>query len=140
MVEKVLITGASGLIGQRLTTLLLSKGVACNLLGREGKVNLKDKRVKAFRWNIDTGEIAWEVAQPGPARAKTWSGVMATAGGVVFYGKPNGGFAAVDERSGKGLWEFPTNARMKASPMTFSVDGKQYVVVAAGPNVICFGL
>ena len=57
MVEKVLITGASGLIGQRLTTLLLSKGVACNLLGREGKVNLKDKRVKAFKWNIDTGEM-----------------------------------------------------------------------------------
>lgn len=90
--------------------------------------------------NIDTGAIAWEVPQPGPARAKTWSGVLATAGGLVFYGQPNGGFAAVDERNGKTLWQFPTNVRMKASPMTFTVEGKQYVAVAAGPNILCFGL
>jgi PQQ-dependent dehydrogenase (methanol/ethanol family) len=90
--------------------------------------------------NIDTGEIAWEVLQPGPARAKTWSGVLATAGGLVFYGQPNGGFTAVDERTGKQLWRFPTNVRMKGSPMTFSQDGAQYIVVAAGPNILCFGL
>jgi glucose dehydrogenase len=89
---------------------------------------------------IDSGEIAWEVPQPGPARAKTWSGVLATAGGLVFYGQPNGGFVAVDERTGKALWRFETNARMKASPMTFSLGGNQYVVVAAGPNILCFGL
>jgi PQQ-dependent dehydrogenase (methanol/ethanol family) len=90
--------------------------------------------------NIETGEIAWEIAQPGPTRAKTWSGVLATAGGLVFYGQPNGGFEAVDQRDGKTLWHFPTNVRMKASPMTFMVDGQQYVAVAAGPNIICFGL
>ena len=90
--------------------------------------------------NIDTGEIAWEVGQPGDARAKTWSGVLATAGGVLFYGQPNGGFAAVDQRNGKTLWTFPTNVRMKAGPMTFTVAGNQYVAVAAGPNILCFGL
>lgn len=90
--------------------------------------------------NIETGAIVWEVPQPGPARAKTWSGVLATAGGLVFYGRPNGGFDAVDERSGKTLWAFPTNTPMKASPMTFTVRGKQYVAVAAGPNILCFGL
>jgi len=90
--------------------------------------------------NIETGTIVWEIAQPGAAKAKSWSGVLATAGGLVFYGKPNGGFDAVDERSGKTLWHFPTNVRMKASPMTFSVGGKQYVAVAAGPNILCFGL
>jgi len=90
--------------------------------------------------NIETGEIAWEVPQGGPARAKTWSGVLATAGGVLFYGRPNGGFTAVDQKNGTMLWTFPTNVRMKASPMTFSFGGKQYVVVAAGPNVLCFGL
>jgi PQQ-dependent dehydrogenase (methanol/ethanol family) len=89
---------------------------------------------------IDTGEIAWEVPQPGAARAKTWTGVLATAGGLIFYGQPNGGFTAADERSGKTLWQFPTNVRMKASPMTFSFGGNQYVVVAAGPNILCFGL
>jgi PQQ-dependent dehydrogenase (methanol/ethanol family) len=90
--------------------------------------------------DIETGKIVWEVPQPGLARAKTWSGVLATAGGLLFYGRPNGGFAAVDQRDGKALWEFPTNVRMKASPMTFLLGGKQYVVVAAGPNILCFGL
>jgi glucose dehydrogenase len=90
--------------------------------------------------NIETGEIAWEIPQPGSTRAKTWSGVLATAGGLVFYGQPNGGFAAVDQRTGKTLWDFPTNVRMKASPMTFLAGGKQYVAVAAGPNILCFGL
>ncbi len=90
--------------------------------------------------NIETGELVWEIPQPGPARAKTWTGVLATAGGLVFYGQPNGGFAAVDQRTGQTLWHFPTNVRMKASPMTFTVAGKQYVAVAAGPNILCFGL
>jgi len=90
--------------------------------------------------DIETGEIAWEVPQPGPARAKTWSGVLATAGGLLFYGSPNGGFSAVDQRDGKTLWQFPTNVRMKAGPMTFLNQGRQYVAVAAGPNIICFGL
>lgn len=90
--------------------------------------------------NIETGDIAWEIPQPGPARAKTWTGVLATAGGLIFYGQPNGGFAAVDQRSGKPLWRFPTNVLMKASPITFTVAGKQYIAVAAGPNILCFGL
>jgi PQQ-dependent dehydrogenase (methanol/ethanol family) len=90
--------------------------------------------------NIETGEIAWEIPQPGPARAKTWSGVLATAGGLIFYGQPNGGFAAVDQRNGKTLWQFPTNVFMKASPMTFTVGKTQYVAVAAGSNILCFGL
>jgi alcohol dehydrogenase (cytochrome c) len=46
----------------------------------------------------------------------------------------------VDQKSGKTLWQFPTNVRMKASPMTFLVNGQQYVAVAAGPNILCFGL
>jgi PQQ-dependent dehydrogenase (methanol/ethanol family) len=90
--------------------------------------------------NIETGEIVWEVPQPGAARAKTWTGVLATAGGLIFYGRPNGGFAAVDQRDGKTLWQFPTNVRMKASAMTFLFGGNQYIVVAAGPNILCFGL
>jgi PQQ-dependent dehydrogenase (methanol/ethanol family) len=90
--------------------------------------------------NIETGDIVWEIPQLGPARAKSWTGVLATAGGLIFYGQPNGGFAAVDQRGGKTLWQFPTNVRMKASPMTFAVGGKQYVAIAAGPNILCFGL
>ena len=90
--------------------------------------------------NIDTGRVAWEVPQPGPARAKSWGGVLATAGGVLFYTQPTGGFAAADQWTGRTLWQLPTNVRMKASPMTFMFRGKQYVAVAAGPNIICLGL
>jgi alcohol dehydrogenase (cytochrome c) len=90
--------------------------------------------------NIETGQIVWETPQAGSAKAKTWSGVLATAGGLVFYGKPNGGFEAVDARDGKMLWRFETNVQMKASPMTFEFEGKQYVAVAAGPNILCFAL
>jgi PQQ-dependent dehydrogenase (methanol/ethanol family) len=90
--------------------------------------------------NIDTGDVAWEIAQRGPVILKTWSGVLGTAGGVVFYGDPNGAFVAVDERNGKALWHFNTNVGMKASPMTFALDGKQFVAVAAGSVFLCFGL
>lgn len=58
-------------------------------------------------------------------------GALATATGLLFYGQPSGGFTAVDQRTGTTLWQFPTNARIKASPMTFSVGGRQYVAVAA---------
>jgi PQQ-dependent dehydrogenase (methanol/ethanol family) len=90
--------------------------------------------------DIETGRVVWETPEAGPARAKSWGGVLATAGGLVFYTQPNGGFAAADQTTGRQLWRLPTNVRMKASPMTFSFRGNQYVVVAAGPNILCLGL
>lgn len=90
--------------------------------------------------DIDTGKVAWEVPQVGAVVAKTWPGLMATQGGIVFYGDPNGAFAAADDKTGKLLWHFTTNVGMKASPMTYAVDGKQYVATVAGPNIISFAL
>jgi alcohol dehydrogenase (cytochrome c) len=60
--------------------------------------------------------------------------------GVAGSGSSNGGFAAVDQRTGKTLWQFPTNVRMKASPITFAMGDRQYIAVAAGPNILSFGL
>ena len=114
-------------------TLVPSERELCEQFGIDGQRFLR-------ALNIETGDIVWEVPQPGPARAKTWTGLLATAGGLLFYGQPNGGFTAADQRTGKTLWRFPTNVRMKASPMTFALGGKQYIVVAAGPNILCFGL
>ena len=90
--------------------------------------------------DIETGNVVWKIPQAGSVYPKTWPGVLATAGGLVFYGDPNGAFSAVDERDGKTLWRFPTNVYMKASPMTYLVGGKQFIAVAAGPNIMCFGL
>lgn len=64
----------------------------------------------------------------------------ATEGGLSLYGRPNGGFAAVDQKRGKSRWAFPTNVRMKASAMTFCGGGNQYAAFAAGPCIICFEL
>jgi glucose dehydrogenase len=68
------------------------------------------------------------------------AGVLATAGGIVLYGDPNGELVAVDERAGKTLWHFPLNATIKTSPMTFTVDGEQFIALAVGSNIVCFGL
>ena len=85
-----------------------------------------------------TGKMAWEYPQTGPAN--TWGGVLSTDGGLVFFGGDNGAFGAVDAKTGKPLWNFPANQLWKASPMTYMVDGKQYVAIAAGSNIVAFGL
>jgi len=90
--------------------------------------------------DIDTGKIAWKIPQIGPAEGKREAGVLATAGGLLFYGDPSGNVVAADARTGKPLWHFPTNGENKTSPMTYTVDGKQYVALAVGPNILCFGL
>ena len=96
------------------------------------------KYVRAL--NIDTGKIAWEVPQLGHVLLKTWPGILGTASGLIFYSDPDGSFVAADARTGKPLWHFPTNTTMKASPMTFAIDGHQYIAIAAGSNILCFGL
>jgi alcohol dehydrogenase (cytochrome c) len=89
---------------------------------------------------IDDGSIAWEVKQIGPVLAKTWPGVLGTASGILFYGDPNGTFVAADARDGEALWHFDTNVVMKASPMTYTAEGKQFVAITAGSDVLSFGL
>jgi alcohol dehydrogenase (cytochrome c) len=83
-----------------------------------------------------TGRIKWEWKHPSP----TWSGVLSTAGGVVFTGDAEGNFIALDAASGKALWHFQCGASVYSSPMTYAVEGKQYVAVAAGSALFTFGL
>jgi len=90
--------------------------------------------------DVETGKIAWEAPQIGPVEGKRNGGVLATAGGILFYGDPSGDVEALDERNGKVLWHFPTSGINKASPMTYAVGAKQFVVLAVGPNILCFGL
>jgi len=89
--------------------------------------------------DIQTGKIAWEVPQVG-APEGNYSGVLSTAGGLVFYGETGGGFAAVDAATGETLWHFETGQEWRASPMTYSVNGRQYVAIASGGNILSFDL
>jgi PQQ-dependent dehydrogenase (methanol/ethanol family) len=90
--------------------------------------------------DIETGKTVWEDPQVGTIEGKRKAGVLATAGGVLFYGDPTGDFVAVDQRNGKTLWHFTTNGENKASPMTYTAAGQQFIVIAIGPNIVCFGL
>ena len=81
--------------------------------------------------DVETGKIVWEIPQVGPPESN-YSGVLSTAGGLVFYGETGGGFAAVDAKTGKTLWHFETNEPWKASPMTYMMNGRQYVAIASG--------
>jgi PQQ-dependent dehydrogenase (methanol/ethanol family) len=90
--------------------------------------------------DIESGKIVWEMPQIGPADGKRCAGVLATAGGLLFYGDPNGDFVALDDRNGKPLWHFPAGGENKASPMTYLAGSKQFIAVAIGPNIVCFGL
>ena len=83
-----------------------------------------------------TGEIKWKFEHTSP----TWSGVLATAGGLVFTGDAEGNFVALDAASGKPLWHFQMGSAVYAAPMAFAVDGKEYVAIAAGSAIYAFAL
>ena len=89
-------------------------------------------------YSLDTGAVAWKYPQTG--RGHSSGGTMSTAGGLVFFGDDAGSFEAVDAQTGKALWHFNTGQDMSASPMTYSVAGKQYVAIAAGSDVFSFTL
>ena len=88
--------------------------------------------------DIQTGDVKWELPQPGPAMS--WGGTLTTATGLVIFGEESGSLMAADAATGKPLWSFPTNQLWKASPMTYEFDGRQYIAAAAGPSIIAFGL
>jgi alcohol dehydrogenase (cytochrome c) len=89
-------------------------------------------------FNLDTNSIAWKYPQSGTARSS--AGTMTTAGGLVFFGDDAGSFEAVDARNGKPLWHFNTGQDMSASPMSYSIGGKQYIAIAAGSDIFSFAL
>jgi PQQ-dependent dehydrogenase (methanol/ethanol family) len=80
--------------------------------------------------NLDTGKVVWKHKTPQPLIG----GVLATAGGVVFNGEANGWFKAFDSKTGNELWKFNCGAGVNAPAVSYMVNGKQYVAVAAGGN------
>jgi lanthanide-dependent methanol dehydrogenase len=80
-------------------------------------------------WDPISGRKAWEIQENFPV----WSGALATAGDLVFYGTMDGWFKAVDAKSGKLLWQFKTSSGVIGQPMSYrGPDGHQYIAVLAG--------
>ena len=80
-------------------------------------------------WDVRQAKSAWSLTENFPV----WSGALATAGDVVFYGTMEGWFKAVDARSGKPLWQFKTGSGIIGQPTTYrGPDGKQYVAILSG--------
>jgi alcohol dehydrogenase (cytochrome c) len=80
-------------------------------------------------WDIVSGKEVWTINERFPV----WSGALATAGGLVFYGTMDGWFKALDARSGHLLWQFKTASGVIGQPTTWrGPDGRQYVAVLSG--------
>jgi alcohol dehydrogenase (cytochrome c) len=88
--------------------------------------------------SVPDGKVIWRYPQTGAG--DSWGGILTTAGGLVFFGDDAGSFEAVEAASGRPLWHFNTGQRMRASPMTYEIQGIQYVVIAAGSDVFSFAL
>jgi len=89
-------------------------------------------------YSVSKGKIAWRYPQVG--RGDSWGGTLTTAGALVFFGSDTGTLEAVEARTGRALWQFNTGQTIHASPMSYAVDGTQYVAIAAGSDVISFSL
>jgi PQQ-dependent dehydrogenase (methanol/ethanol family) len=79
-------------------------------------------------WDPVKQQAAWGIKEDLPFIG----GAMSTAGGLVFYGNQHGDLKAVDAKSGKVLWQFNVGTGILQSPVTYMLDGKQYLAVVAG--------
>jgi len=83
-----------------------------------------------------TGDRKWEF----PIQPRSTAGITTTAGNLVFSGSVDGYFFALNAETGEELWHMSVGQRVHAAPMTYAVDGKQYVTIAAGNVIFTFGL
>ncbi len=102
-----------------------------------GERRLADEAWGAVRaLDAVTGAKVWDFRLPSPS----WSGVLSTAGGLVFSGSNEGNVYALDAKTGAPLWQFQVGGMVRSNPTTFLVEGRQHVSVAAGRAVFVFAL
>ncbi|HEV2382177.1 MAG TPA: PQQ-dependent dehydrogenase, methanol/ethanol family [Terriglobia bacterium] len=105
-----------------------------------GAVDIPDEPLQVYirALELTTGKLVWEYKVIGSH--DYGAGVLATAGGLLFAGSTEGSFMAFNARTGKVVWHFNSGQPISASPMTYSFNGKQYVAIAAGSDVMAFRL
>jgi PQQ-dependent dehydrogenase (methanol/ethanol family) len=93
-----------------------------------GEREYETARGELIAWDPVAGRRAWTVTREGPANG----GALATAGGLVFQGTGGGGFTALDAQTGEQLWSSGSQTAILAAPITYELDGVQYVALAVG--------
>ena len=93
---------------------------------------------KLLAYDLATNKFVWEYPLIGEKDSS--AGTLATATGLVFFGDTSQALEAVDTTSGKPLWYFTMGQTIHASPMSYSILGKQYVAIAAGNDIFSFAL
>jgi alcohol dehydrogenase (cytochrome c) len=83
-----------------------------------------------------TGAQRWEFRLHSPP----WAGVLSTAGDLVFSGSDEGNFYALNDQTGKALWDFQTGGAIRSNPIAFSVDGHEQIAISADRVLYVFGL
>ncbi|MBT6143582.1 PQQ-binding-like beta-propeller repeat protein [bacterium] len=87
-------------------------------------------------YSPDTLDPVWEF----PLGNITWGGVLSTDGDLVFGGGKDGYFVALDANTGELKWKASLGGQVNAAPMTYAVNGKQYIAIAAGSSLFTFAL
>jgi len=103
-------------------------GTSTGVNARNPAVNPGDVLGYFLAINPLTGEKKWEIPQDLPNSA----GMLATGGGLIFTGKLTGEFIALDEATGKTLWQFKTGSSVNSTAITYTHKGRQYISVASG--------
>ncbi len=106
---------------------------------RRARLNRRDPKsgygaIRALRW--DTGEKVWDYKMGDVSEG----GLLTTASDLLFTGNREGNVFALDARDGKLLWRKYLGGQTAASPVTYLVDGKQYITIAVGHSLFTFGL
>lgn len=117
------VSGGVYVAGQPYVNAVLNMFPAGRVL-KDGTNNLGN----FIAWDADKGKIVWSI----PERFSVWSGVLATAGDVVFYGTLEGDLKAIDANSGKLLWKFKTPSGIIGNVNGWGHKGKQYVGTLSG--------
>jgi len=113
----------------------LGRGRAATPATRKPNEPLPSAGIKAL--DVETGKTVWDFKL---FQGSLSNGVLATAGGLLFASARDGNLIALDAKTGKHLWHYQTGAAHAAAPISYSVDGKQYVALTAGPTLYTFSL
>ena len=107
----------------------IGEGKAEGYAGRDTSLAYRQQFTLAI--DYETGKVAWR-------HDGSTAGILTTAGGILFTGNSDGDLLAMDASTGKTLWHTAAGANLMNGPMTYELDGKQYVVFGAGNDLLAF--